>query len=161
MSDNATKPRSWWGIERGQYPDFFNSLVECENYKQNCERSDEVGYRIINVIEKSAYDEAKEKAFEFETKYNRVNEINKKYVDDVWRKHTAKLEAENTRLREALEFYSKITNWYDSNEVTGLNHCSIWKDSEDVEIKSIKRHIVVGGRRARQTLKELAELGEK
>ena len=57
MSDNATKPRIWWGIERGQYPDFFNSLVECENYKQNCERSDEVGYRIINVIEKKAYDE--------------------------------------------------------------------------------------------------------
>jgi hypothetical protein len=57
-------------------------------------------------------------------------------VDDKYKAKLEALEAENAKLREALEFYSQADN-YEFNLVTGMNY--IWNDQ---------------GRAARQALEQ-------
>lgn len=67
------------------------------------------------------------------------------------------LRAENEKLRECVEFYANKLSWYDNTQINGSDQKAIFKDSEDWLIKSIDKHIVIGGKRARQVLKELEE----
>jgi predicted nuclease with TOPRIM domain len=66
-------------------------------------------HQAVEVIEHSAYEalrleceRLKERAFEFETKYNRVIQINKEYVDSTWRNEHDRLAEENRGLSENL-----------------------------------------------------------
>lgn len=68
-----------------------------------------------------------------------------------------KLQEENKKLRECVEFYADKLNWYDNTQINGSDQKAIFKDSEDCLIKSINKHIIIGGKRARQVLKEIGE----
>ena len=68
-----------------------------------------------------------------------------------------KLQAENAKLRECVEFYADKLNWYDNTQINGSDQKAIFKDAEDCLIKSINKHIIIGGKRARQVLKELGD----
>jgi hypothetical protein len=61
-----------------------------------------------------------------------------------------RLQAENKKLREALEFYADNYNWNFS--------CTIW-DGDWQRLNSIhSENFLVGGKRAREALKEVEEL---
>lgn len=68
-----------------------------------------------------------------------------------------RLQAENEKLRECVDFYANKLNWYDNTQINGSDQKAIFKDSEDCLIKSINKHIIIGGKRARTLLKELGE----
>lgn len=61
------------------------------------------------------------------------------------------LSAKIEKLVKALEFYADTANWYDDVEVGGTDRKSIWKD---FEVILQDKHVIYGGRRARQALEE-------
>ena len=90
---------------------------------------------------------------------DKIDELIKqlKHEHDLYKKHLKVYEDENAKLRECVEFYADKLNWYDNTQINGSDQKAIFKDSEDCLIKSIDKHIVIGGKRARQVLKELEE----
>jgi hypothetical protein len=71
---------------------------------------------------------------------------------DFFKKELNRLQAERDAYRDALSYYADKMNWYDPRLVGGSDQNAIWKDSEDVLIKSLDKHIVIGGKKAREVL---------
>ncbi len=65
-----------------------------------------------------------------------------------------KLQAENDKLKECVEFYGEVFNWRDSGQDYG--HGTIKPDDKE-DLSEDDRVRLFGGKRARQVLKELEE----
>lgn len=72
-----------------------------------------------------------------------------------------RIKAERDAYRDALSYYADKMNWYDPRLVGGSDQNAIWKDSEDVLIKSLDKHIVIGGKKARDVLSRFNNEGKK
>ena len=99
-----------------------------------------------------------ERFFEAGAKHGRsqLNEIRDDNMSELY-EIIKKLQEENKKLRECVEFYADKLNWYDNTQINGSDQKAIFKDSEDCLIKSINKHIIIGGKRARQVLNEIGE----
>lgn len=99
-----------------------------------------------------------ERFFEAGAKHGRsqLNELRDDNMSELY-EIIKKLQEENKKLVECVEFYADKLNWYDNTQINGSDQKAIFKDSEDCLIKSIDKHIVIGGKRARQVLKEIGE----
>jgi hypothetical protein len=84
------------------------------------------------------------------------------YYKRTWEKAlaelTSELQAENARLKEALEFYADLENWYISSENQNLEICN--QDGEYIDntngaLIPLQAHAILyfGGCRARKALK--------
>lgn len=75
--------------------------------------------------------------------------IDQKISDEIIR-----LNEENKKLRACIEFYAKIENWYDVEEIQGSDRRTIRKDGEDL-FDELNYHTIYGGKLARQVLREI------
>lgn len=91
------------------------------------------------------------------------------YVNDEWVipqsfTNIESLQLQNKIMREALEFYADIDSWTD-NDLNGCGPsiCGDSLDGKDYDLmigeERFSKHITVGGKRAREALKKIEEIG--